>query len=200
MAKGIYAEIKNRIENMEEGTIMFTSDFCDIASKSTIRKCLGRQIKENKIKRIIDGMYEKPVYSQLLQEYLPVDPDAVAFAIAKKFHWTIAPSGDVALNKLGISTQVPVVWSYISDGPYREYSWNNITISFNHRTNKQISFMSNISILVIEAIRTLGKDHFDNKKISILKNKLTCEEKAIVLSEAIGVSEWIYDAIRKVCE
>ena len=142
MASGIYTEIKKRIELAEPGTVFLTSDFTDIATTTTVRKCLGRQVEEKNIRRIIAGVYEKPVYSELLKEYIPANPDAVAYAIARSFHWTIAPCGDVALNKLGLSTQVPVVWSYISDGPYRKFSWDNITLSFKHRANREISFMS----------------------------------------------------------
>lgn len=199
MGKGIYAEIKKRIELAEDGTILVTADFADIANIATVRKCLGRQIEENKIRRIINGIYEKPVYSELLQEYVPADPDAVAKAIARNFHWTIAPSGDVALNQLGISTQVPVVWTYISDGPYREYSWDNITVTFKHRTNRQISYMSRLTVLIVEALKTLGKDHIDDNVIMTLKNKLSEKEKEQILAEAKGVTEWVYEIIRKVC-
>ena len=123
MASGIYAEVKKRIELAEPGTVFLTSDFTDIATTTTVRKCLGRQVEEKIIRRIMDGVYEKPIYSKLLKEYIPANPDAIACAIARSFRWTIAPCGDVALNKLGLSTQVPVVWSYISDGPYRKFSW-----------------------------------------------------------------------------
>lgn len=150
MASGIYTEIKKRIELAEPGTVFLTSDFTDIATTTTVRKCLGRQVEEKNIRRIISGVYEKPVYSELLKEYIPANPDAVAYAIARSFHWTIAPCGDVALNKLGLSTQIPVVWSYISDGPYRKFSWDSITLSFKHRANREISFMSETTTLVVE--------------------------------------------------
>ena len=175
MANGIYIEIKKRILDAEEGSIFVTSDFTDIATTTTVRKCLGRQVEEKNIRRIIDGVYEKPVYSNLLREYVPANPEKVAYAIARGFHWTIAPCGDVALNKLGLSTQVPVVWSYISDGPYRKFS------------------------LVVEALKTLGKDRVDDGIILSLRNRLPREEKKKMLVEATGVSEWIYTVIRKVC-
>ena len=199
MANGIYTEIKKRILNAEDGTVFVTSDFTDIATITTIRKCLGRQVEENAIRRIIDGVYEKPVYSNLLKEYVPANPEKVAYAIARGFHWTIAPCGDVALNKLGLSMQVPVVWSYISDGPYRKFSWDNVTISFKHRTNRQISFMSESTILIVEAIKTLGKDRIDEEVVNSLKNRLPKTESKQILEEATGVSEWIYEVIRKVC-
>lgn len=199
MASGIYTEIKKRIELDEPGTVFLTSDFTDIATTTTVRKCLGRQVEEKNIRRIIAGVYEKPVYSELLKEYIPANPDAVAYAIARSFHWTIAPCGDVALNKLGLSTQVPVVWSYISDGPYRKFSWDNITLSFKHRANREISFMSETTTLVVEALKTLGKERIDDDIIVSLRNRLPEEEKKKMLKEATGVSEWIYTVIRKVC-
>lgn len=199
MENGIYSKIKMRIESTEDGTVFVTSDFADIASMATIRKCLGRLVEDKWIRRIIDGVYEKPVYSNLLKEYIPADPDKVAYAIAKGFHWTIAPCGDIALNKLGLSTQVPVVWSYISDGPYRKFTWDNITIAYKHRTNRQISHLSETATLVIEAIRTIGKNRVDDTVINKLKTKLPEDEKKQILMEANGVNEWIYDVIRKVC-
>ena len=199
MAEKIYDEIKKRITAYEAGKVFFTTDFKDIASLPTIRKCLGRQTEEGNIRRVMDGTYEKPRYSNVLQEYLPTDPEKVAFAIAQKYHWTISPCGDVALNKLGLSTQVPVVWSYVSDGPYRDFSWDNITLSFKHKTNREISFMSSISIMVVEALKTLGKNNVDENTVDILKNRLNGAEKSTLLNETVDSAAWIYDIIRKVC-
>lgn len=199
MTNSIYAEIKNRIEIAEVGTVFVTSDFTDIATATTVRKCLGRQVEEKNIRRILDGVYEKPTYSKLLKEYIPANPERVAYAIARSFRWTIVPCGDVALNKLGLSTQVPVVWSYISDGPYRKFSWDNITLSFKHRANREISFMSETTTLVVEALKTLGKDRVDDSIILSLRNRLPKAEKKKMLEEATVVSEWIYAVIRKVC-
>ena len=56
MANGIYIEIKKRILDAEEGSIFVTSDFTDITTTSTVRKCLGRQVEEKNIRRIIDGV------------------------------------------------------------------------------------------------------------------------------------------------
>ena len=199
MASGIYTEIKKRIELAEPGTVFLTSDFTDIATTTTVRKCLGRQVEEKNIRRIMDGVYEKPVYSKLLKEYIPANPDTIAYAIARSFRWTIAPCGDVALNKLGLSTQVPVVWSYISDGPYRNFSMDNFTISFKHRSNRGISYMSKTTTLVVEAFRTLGKNRIDEIIIKKLKHLLPKEEKQKMLNEAKDTAEWIYSAIKKVC-
>ncbi len=199
MATKINEQIKNRILALDEGDIFFTSDFSDIASLATIRKNLGRQVDIGTIRRIMDGMYEKPKFSKLLNSYIPTDPEKIAFALARKYHWTISPCGDVALNKLGLSTQVPVVWTYISDGPYREFLLGNIKISFKHKANREISNMSEISIIVVEAIKTLGKERIDDVTISILRNRINQKDKEIILLETTEVAAWVFEIIRKVC-
>ena len=65
--------------------------------------------------------------------------------------------GNTALNLLKLSTQVPATWSYISDDPYKTYQIDSIKIEFKHRTNKDISNLSNITILVIEALKFYGE-------------------------------------------
>lgn len=192
-------QIRKTINDIPAGEIIMTSDFADISSLATIRKCLGRCVEDGLIRRVFDGVYEKPRYSQLLGEYLPVNPEKVAYALAEKYHWTIAPCGDIALNKLGLSTQVPSVWSYVSDGPYRCFSWNNIQIKFKHKTNREISLLSESTLLVIESVRALGKENINDNLIEQLKQKLPEHEKEIILNEAKSCSEWIYEIIRKVC-
>ena len=199
MANGYSKQIQLRIHESPEGSIFVNSDFADIADTETIRRNLNRLTKVGILRRIINGIYEKPKYSKLLDEYVAADPAAVAHALARSYHWTIAPCGNTALNLLGLSTQVTAVWSYISDGPYRKFSWDNITLSFKHRANREISFMSETTTLVVEALKTLGKERIDDDIIVSLRNRLPEEAKKKMLKEATGVSEWIYTVIRKVC-
>ena len=144
----VMESIKTRIHAMDDGDIMTTADFADLANLTTIRKNLGRCVDQGLIRRVFDGVYEKPHYSRLLDEYMPTDPEKVAYALARTYHWTIAPCGDIALNRLGLTTQVPTVWSYVSDGPYRTFSWDHIQLKFKHKTNREISRLSTQTILI----------------------------------------------------
>lgn len=195
----IIGEIKNRISELDEGEIIMTSDFADITSITTARKCLGRCVDEGIIRRIFDGVYEKPKFSKLLNEYMPTNPEKVAYALARNYHWSIVPCGDIALNKLGLTTQVPTVWSYVSDGPYRDFGWDNIKLRFKHKTNREISQLSEQTVLLVEALRALGKERIDATVIAQLGKRIKEDDKDIILSEATGCSEWIYETIRKVC-
>ena len=45
----------------------------------------------------------------------------------------------------------------------------------------------------------MGKDRIDDGIIISLRNRLPEKEKKKMLEEVIGVREWIYAVIRKVC-
>ena len=45
--------------------------------------------------------------------------------------------------------------------------------------------------VVIEAIKTLGKDNVDENTIAILRNRLSGEEKSVLLKDATDSTSWI---------
>ena len=199
MAKGYMQEIRERILSAEEGSVFSTSDFADIADTNTVRSALYRLIQDGIFRRILNGVYEKPKYSKILDEYVAADPEAVANALARSYHWTIAPCGNTALNLLGLSTQVTAVWSYISDGPYKTYEWNSTKLEFKHRTNKEITGLSYMTSLVIQALKTLGRSNITPEVIQMLSEKLTDKDKQACLKEATESTDWVYDTIRQIC-
>lgn len=191
-------QIQQRIKEAAEGTIFIGSDFADIAGKDTIRRNLNRLVQKKAIRRIIKGIYEKPKFSKLLNEYVAVDPSAVAHAIARSYNWTIAPCGNTALNILGISTQVPASWCFFSDGPYKTYIVDNTRIEFKRRTNREITSLSSITALVIQALKTLGKEHITAATITTISSKLSEDDKATLLQEANKSTSWVFDIIQKI--
>ena len=122
--------IRDRINQSEIGTVYVAVDFVDISDKTNINAYLARLVEEGLIRRVLRGVYDKPEYNDFLEEYVAPSPDKVANALARNFGWTIVPCGDTALNLLGLSTQVPAEWAYVSDGTYKKYTYDNTTIEF----------------------------------------------------------------------
>ena len=194
------SEIKQNILATENGTVFVAVDFVNITDKKTVNMALIRLEEEGIILRIIRGVYYKAEYNEFLQEYVVPNPDKVAHALARNFGWTIVSCGDTALNILGLSTQVPATWSYVSDGTYKEYTYDNTTIKFKRTTNKEISKLSYKTALVVQALKALGKDNIDDTIINKLKNDLTDKEKTTALLEAKVITSWIYEYIKQICK
>ena len=197
-SKGYKEELEKRIGSTAEGTTFVASDFSDIASVRTIRELLRRMIDEGTIVRVMPGIYMRPLMSELLGEQVPADPEDVAYSIARVRNWTIAPSGNTALNKLGLSTQVPVVWSYVSDGPYYENTIYGRTISFKHVANRNITGMSQVTLLVIQALKALGKDRVDGTILKKISERLSDDDLKAIINETERSTVWIRDAIREI--
>lgn len=192
--------IQKEIEKLPEGKVFIVADFFDSASYDNIRQIFSRLETEGKIRRILPGVYDKPRFSEILQEEVGPDINGVAEAIARKNNWKIAPDGNTALNLLGLSTQVPANWSYITSGPSNNYQIGKITIIFSHRADKILSGMSYKTILVIQSLNALGKENITDDVISQLVKKLSSDDKKRLLLEAKATTSWIYEEIKKICK
>lgn len=193
-------QIRGNIERAEAGSVFVSTDFTDITDKKTVNMGLIRLADEGLIKKILFGVYYKPEFSKLLGEAVAPSPNKVAHALARNFGWTIVPCGDTALNLLGLSTQVPSQWVYVSDGAYKEYTFDNTTIKFKRTTNKEISKVSYKTALTIQALKALGKENITEQVISRLKKILTDEEKEKMLAESKSATSWVLELIKIICK
>ena len=193
-------QIRGNIERAEAGSVFVSTDFTDITDKKTVNMGLIRLADEGLIKKILFGVYYKPEFSELLGETVAPSPNKVAHALARNFGWTIAPCGDTALNLLGLSTQVSSQWVYVSDGAYKEYSFDNTVIKFKRTTNKEISKLSYKTALTIQALKALGKDNVSEQIMCRLKKALSEEDKEKMLTEAKSATSWVYEYIKVICK
>lgn len=192
-------EIKKRILAEKIGAVFVAADFADLTDKAIANVVLTRLESEGIIRRVLRGVYDKPEYNEFLKEYVAPIPDNVAHALARNYGWTIVPCGDTALNLLGLSTQVPATWVYVSDGTYKEYTYDKTTIQFKRTTNKEVSKLSYKTALTIQALKALGKDKIDDTVLARLRKLLTADEKQTMLLEAKTATSWIYEYIRQIC-
>ena len=193
-------QIKNRINDFDSRKVFINNDFLDIAGNETVRRTLNQLVSENKIKRVINGFYYNPKYSELIGEYEAVSIHELALAIARKYNWNIAPYNSTALNLLGLSTQVPTHYKYISSGRYKEYKIGDTVLEFKKVNPGEIANMSLKTATIIQAIKSLGKENISNEVIQKIRENLTEKEKLDLMNESKSVPAWIYEVIRKIKE
>ena len=194
------AQIEDRIMSYPCGTAFSASDFRDIADANSVSQALFRIEKDGKIRRVMNGVYDKPAYSQLIHEYGVPRVDKIAEALARRFNWNIAPSGDTALNILHVSTQVPNEWEYVSDGPYRDYMIGKVPLKFKHVMPREINGYSAITVMVIQGIRAIGKGNMTQEQVNRFSSVISLKDKETLLKESRTASGWIYKEIKRICE
>lgn len=193
-------KISDKINDFDSHKVFFANDFLDVASNATVRQILKRLADEDKIKRVIDGFYYNPKYSELIGEYEAVSIHELALAIARKYNWNIAPYNSTALNLLGLSTQVPTHYKYISIGRYKEYKIGDTILEFKKVNPGEIANMSLKTATVIQAIKSLGKENIDDQVIQKIRVNLTEKERTDLMNESKSVPAWIYEVIREIKE
>ncbi|HEN9193868.1 TPA: hypothetical protein U9G65_002250 [Streptococcus agalactiae] len=192
--------ISDKINSFDSHKVFFANDFLDIASNATVRQILKRLADEDKIKRVIDGFYYNPRYSELIGEYEAVSIHELALAIARKYNWNIAPYNSTALNLLGLSTQVPTHYKYISSGRYKKYKIGDTILEFKKVNPGEIANMSLKTATVIQAIKSLGKENITNEVIQKIRKNLSEKERIDLMNESKSVPSWIYEVIREISE
>jgi len=196
------AEIKilSEIDRHGRGWAFSQKDFVHLGSRSSIDYVLHRLVKKRVIRRIIRGIYDYPIYSRRLEQQLSPDIDRVAQAFARKFGWSIQPSGPSALNILGLSTQVPGKYLYLSSGPHRSYDIDKSRLMFRHVPQKEKAFELYESTIVVQALKSLGKDRISSEVIGSIRRWLDPALRGKLLRDTKTVTGWVYDAIRGICK
>lgn len=189
-------KILARIRGTGRGNAFTSKDFLDLANYEAAKKGLLRLANAGTLRRPLRGVYEYPAYSSVRRGPASTDPNAVARAIARAHGWTLIPTGETALNLLGLSTQVPAQWQYFSDGPTKRYSWEGGSIHLMHRTPKDMADLSPKTALIVQALKALGKERTDTAALDQLRSRLSPAERARALREARYATIWIYEAIK----
>ena len=158
------------------GEILFLSDFRGLGTESAIRTTLSRISREGTIKRLAQGIYFKPKTDPVLGEIFP-GAEQLAENIAEKEQIRIKASGAYALNKLGLSTQVPTRLVYITDGKKRQIKLGKMVIIFKETTPKKLSLRGKYSSLIIQALEELDLKRMappvEEKLVALLKKETT---------------------------
>lgn len=192
-------KIISRIYGHGRGWAFFAKDFSAEFGSVNIDKALSELTKQGKIRRICRGMYDYPKYSELLGQELSPDFDQVAQAFARKFNWRIQPGGDAALNLLGLSTQVPGKYIYLSDGPNRTYAIVNYKLEFKKTALKEIGFKHRESGIIVQALKSLGKERVSSDVLDKIRKELDADMCPKILKDTKTVTGWVYDCIKEIC-
>ena len=190
--------IMKRVSRMPADACFSRSDFASLGTRLAVSQALSRLERAGILSSPVRGYYCRRRMSKLLGVEMPPDFAALAAAIARNSGWTIIPCGDIAANDLGLSTQVPAVWSYVSTGPYRTYTIGKMRLEFKHTANRELFNMSKMSALCVQAIKAFGKDGVTPEMIKRLELVLSSRDKDALTKETSHVTSWIYDVIKRI--
>jgi len=178
------------------GTLYFNEQFDGIAENASIRKALQRLTQNKIIVRVAQGIYVIPKQSKLVGIVLPGAND-VAKAIAKRDRARIIPTGVQAINLLGLSTQVPINLVYLTDGAPRVVKVGKQTIKLKKTVPKNLSAKGQISGLVIQALKTIGKEKVNESELKKIRQQLKKEKPENLVHDIKLAPAWIAEIMKQ---
>lgn len=191
----VISKLEIKLKKAPKGTLFVLSDFTELGSYESVKKAIQKLVKNNNLISLMLGIYKKPNYNNLLEQEIPSSPDEIAYAYARKNNWNIAPSGDLALNKLGLSTQVPNIYQYISSGPSKKIMLENgHTVEFRHVAPKE-SVIAPLSSLIIEALKTIGKDNITSDLLKSIIDRISRQQFIQLKKDVVRARSWVRDAV-----
>jgi len=195
MSESIEIQILDKIKKASRGSLFFADNFTGLGSIKAIGKALERLVKSAELQRMATGIYVRPAEDKVLGTVLP-GIEEIAEAVAKRDKARIVPTGSYALYKLGLTTQVPLNAVYYTNASARKIKVGKQTITFKRASAKSLAAIGETSKLVIQALRSIGKDKVTDDEINKIAELLK-KEKAFHLQHDIKVApEWIRRLLR----
>jgi hypothetical protein len=183
-------KIAEVLKSYPKGSVLFVDDFLDYGNHESTKKALLR-LKEKKILvRLAHGIYLYPKIDKELGVLFPSTED-IAKAIARRDKARIVPTGVQALNKLGLSNQVPMKVVYLTDGATRSIKVGKRTITFKNTSPKNLLAQGEISSLVIQALKTIRQTKLDDETLLKIQMLLKKEKAENIINDAKLTPAWI---------
>ena len=188
------ASVSKYIDVIECGTVFIADDIDTESSYDSVKTQLSQACKLGRIERILYGVYYKPIFDQSINEWIPYNKTDVAYAIARLNGWHIVPDGNMCLNLLGLSTQVPARYEFLSDGPYKTYKVDGKTISFKHCSPKNCP-KDDFTAMIIQAIKAQSRPNCDAVFIKRLSEVIPENRRPTIMDNIQHTTAWIKEVI-----
>ena len=197
MLESIEIQILNRIKKARGCVLFFTESFIAYGNTEAVKKALQRLTNAGELQRVAPGIYVRPQTDSIVGKVTP-GIEAIAKAIAKRDRARIVPTGLYALNRFGLSTQIPLKVIYLTDGAARKIKVGNTSITFKKTTPKNVMAVGEISRLAIQALRTIGKENATEHEIKKIQQALMKEQKTKLEHDIRLAPAWIREIMKPI--
>lgn len=171
VGQSVENKIEMRLRGKGRGSIVFQQDYAECGAPAAVKTAFFRLYTGGMLIRLAHGIYYYPKEDKeygLGVAYPSIEE--IAQAIAKRDKAKIVPTGAYALNRLGLSTQIPMNVVFLTNGTARRIKiGDGHGILFKHSSSgKNFAYKSELMMLVVTAMRTIGEDKLSEGEINVL--------------------------------
>ena len=189
--------ILKRIYAKGRGHVFTPKSFLDLGARAAVDQALSRLARRGKIRRIARGLYDYPKVHSILGTLSP-DAECIAQVLAESSGHKEYPSGAMAANILGLSTQVPAKLVYVTNGPSTTRKIAGCTIFFKHARVALIDSLPDHANYLIQALSYFGKECIDDELVQSCAIRLASKELKLITRVFPQLPGRMADVIRKI--
>lgn len=178
------------------GAIVTPKDFLDLAGRAAVDQALGRLARAGAIARVARGIYHMPRVNRRLGLAIPPDPDEVAAAIARQTGSAVAPSGAVAANRFGVTTQIAANLVYVTTGRTRVVRVGRQVLRFKRVARRRLPDAGAAVQGALQVLHMVGPRP-DEATIAALRRHLTPRERRSLVEHARYDAAWVAESARR---
>lgn len=164
--------LQDKILSLPEESVIFRSDYPEYHAEF-VGGTLALLTQEGVLKKVAQGIYVKPAMSRF-GAVLP-SVGTIVRAIAERDHVQVMPTGITALNALGLSTQVPMTYTYLTTGSKRVIKMEGATVSLKTAVPRYFSFETKLIGMLVQALKSLTQEGVDEEHLSQIAKLLAQE-------------------------
>ena len=101
--------------------------------------------------------------------------DKVVQAIATRDNAQVLPSGMTALNILGLSTQVPMNYTYLTTGSERTVKLANRQVTLKRGVPKNFCYETRLIALLVQALKALKQENVTDNELQTINSLISKE-------------------------
>lgn len=199
MNQPIESKLVSSIRGHGRGWVFTPKEFVAVGDPRSIGVALGRLSRKGVIRRLARGLYDYPRDDPQLGKLSPSTED-IAKALSERDNTRLQPAGGLAANLLGLSQQVPVRVVYLTDGPSRTVKLDRRQIVLKRTTPRNMVTAGKVSGLLIQALRWIGKNRIEPTTVTLLRRRLSDEDKQQLLKDQRYAPTWIAEIMRQVSQ
>ena len=186
--------LKSRIKALPDDSVLFRSDYPEYHSEF-VGSTLAELTESGVLFKMAQGIYVKPRKSRF-GLVLP-SIEKIVQAIAMRDNAEVLPTGTTALNALGLSTQVPMNYSYLTSGSERTIKLANRQVVLKRGVPKNFCYKTRLIALLTQALRALKQENIGDSEIQIIRELIVKEtDKESLAKDVDAMPGWMKRIIK----
>ena len=189
---GLPKRIMEHAGALPEATPLCPGALLHLGNRAAIDQALSRLARSDKLMRICQGVYMRPIETRFGIR-APNVGKAIT-ALAALWGETIVPCGGSAANRLGLTNQNPVRMVYLTSGPSRRLHFGGHAVELRHAPRWQLAAPHRKAGDIIRALAWLGPKEVDYGLDAVVPELSAVELDELAAARAV-MPHWMAESV-----